>query len=243
MTIDLDDIYEGISASVLSADLLRLEHDLKLIDSFDIVKSIHFDVMDGHFVPNISFGFDICKQIAYLTKKRLDVHLMVENPEQWISQYANIPSKHKKMITIHAEATHHLHRAISMIKENGCYAGVAINPGTDVSVLRPVLDNVDMILLMSVNPGFGGQKFIPQTIQKMQDLTLMMNAEQAANIVMQIDGGVNHKNIGALRHNFDSHVVGSGIFANNGRQTPQDKVLQNLQALTKAWNDEGIQAI
>jgi ribulose-phosphate 3-epimerase len=171
---------------------------------------IHIDVMDGVFVPNISFGFPVLEAIRKHTTKFLDCHLMIEKPERYIAQFA---ASGANMITVHAEACPHLHRTIQQIKSEGCLAGVAINPGTPVSVLEDVIGDLDLALIMSVNPGFGGQKFISNAINKTAQLKALIDST-GKEIYLEIDGGVNQINAAALHHaGANVLVAGSFVFA------------------------------
>jgi ribulose-phosphate 3-epimerase len=168
--------------------------------------------MDGVFVPNISFGFPVLEAIAKHTTKFLDCHLMIEKPERYISQFA---ASGANMITVHAEACPHLHRTIQQIKSEGCLAGVALNPGTPVSVLEDVIGDLDLALIMSVNPGFGGQKFIPNSVRKTAQLKALIDST-GKDIYLEIDGGVNQINAGALVHaGANVLVAGSFVFASS----------------------------
>ncbi len=198
-----------IAPSVLAADFANLERETKMLNE-SAAQWIHIDVMDGAFVPNISFGFPVLEAIAKHSTKFLDCHLMIEKPERYISQFA---ASGANMITVHAEACPHLHRTIQQIKSEGCMAGVAINPGTPVSVLADVIGDLDLALIMSVNPGFGGQKFIPHSIQKTAQLNEMIRAT-GKDIYLEIDGGVNQINAAALHHaGANVLVAGSFVFA------------------------------
>lgn len=198
-----------IAPSVLAADFANLESETKMLNE-SAAQWIHIDVMDGAFVPNISFGFPVLEAIAKHTTKFLDCHLMIEKPERYIAQFA---ASGANMITVHAEACPHLHRTIQQIKSEGCMAGVAINPGTPVSVLADVIGDLDLALIMSVNPGFGGQKFIPNSIQKTAQLNEMIRTT-GKDIYLEIDGGVNQINAAALHHaGANVLVAGSFVFA------------------------------
>jgi ribulose-phosphate 3-epimerase len=198
-----------IAPSVLAADFANLESETKMLNE-SAAQWIHIDVMDGVFVPNISFGFPVLEAIAKHTTKFLDCHLMIEKPERYIAQFA---ASGANMITVHAEACPHLHRTIQQIKSEGCLAGVAINPGTPVSVLADVIGDLDLALIMSVNPGFGGQKFIPHAIQKTAQLKEMIRST-GKDIYLEIDGGVNQINAAALHHaGANVLVAGSFVFA------------------------------
>ena len=174
-----------VSPSLLSADFLHLEDDVKMINESD-AQWIHLDVMDGTFVPNISFGFPVMEAVAKVCTKKLDVHYMIDKPERYIQQTAKLGAM---MMNVHIEATTHLHRTIQAIHNAGMKAGVTLNPSTPVSTLEDIICDVDMVLLMSVNPGFGGQKFIENTINKVKRLRKLID-ESGSKALIQIDGGV-----------------------------------------------------
>ncbi len=198
-----------IAPSVLAADFANLAQETQMLNE-SAAAWIHIDVMDGVFVPNISFGFPVLEAIAKHTTKFLDCHLMIEKPERYISQFA---ASGANMITVHAEACPHLHRTIQQIKAEGCLAGVALNPGTPVSVLEDVIGDLDLALIMSVNPGFGGQKFIPNSVRKTTQLKALIDST-GKDIYLEIDGGVNQINAGALIHaGANVLVAGSFVFA------------------------------
>lgn len=210
-----------IAPSVLAADFANLESETKMLNE-SAAQWIHIDVMDGAFVPNISFGFPVLEAIAKHTTKFLDCHLMIEKPERYIAQFA---ASGANMITVHAEACPHLHRTIQQIKSEGCMAGVAINPGTPVSVLADVIGDLDLALIMSVNPGFGGQKFIPNSIQKTAQLNEMIRTT-GKDIYLEIDGGVNQINAAALHHaGANVLVAGSFVFASEDPKTTIQELL------------------
>ena len=175
-----------IAPSILSADFAKLGEEV-----VDVEKGgadfIHVDVMDGHFVPNITIGPLIVQAIRPVTKLPLDVHLMIENPDQYIEAFAKAGADY---ITVHVEACRHLHRTIHLIKSFGVKAGVVLNPATPIETLQHIIGDIDMVLLMSVNPGFGGQTFIPEVLRKIRKVTELA-AEKGANIEIEIDGGVN----------------------------------------------------
>ena len=198
-----------IAPSILSADFGNLQRDIEMINNSE-ADWFHVDVMDGVFVPNISFGFPVLKAVNKYAKKPLDVHLMIVNPEKYIQEFVNGGAS---IITVHYEACTHLHRVIQMIKNAGCLASVAINPHTPVSLLKDVLTDLDMVLIMSVNPGFGGQKFIPQSIQKIKELRKMAN-EINPKLIIEVDGGISITNIDSLiKAGANAFVAGNAIFA------------------------------
>lgn len=197
-----------IAPSMLAADFANIQRDVELINSSS-ADWFHIDIMDGVFVPNISFGFPVLEAIQKHAKKPLDVHLMIVKPENYIEQFAKLGAE---IITVHLEACPHIHRTLAQIKEAGCKAGVALNPGTPVSLLEDIISDCDLVLIMSVNPGFGGQKFIPQAIEKVKKLKAMIEAS-GANTIIEIDGGVNLET-GKLLTNAgaDALVAGSFVF-------------------------------
>jgi ribulose-phosphate 3-epimerase len=212
-----------IAPSILSADFANLQRDIEMINNSD-ADWFHVDVMDGVFVPNISFGFPVLKAVRKYAKKPLDVHLMIVNPEKYIQEFAK---EGAAIITVHYEACTHLHRIIQMIKDAGCKASVALNPHTSVSLLKDVLADLDMVLIMSVNPGFGGQQFIAQSLNKIAELRKMAN-EINPTLIIEVDGGVSISNTANLiEAGANAFVAGNAIFAaSNPTQMISD--LKNL---------------
>jgi ribulose-phosphate 3-epimerase len=198
-----------ISPSILSADFARLGEEIRAIDVGG-ADYIHIDVMDGHFVPNITIGPLVIDAVRKVTAKPLDVHLMIENPDLYIADFAQAGAD---LITVHEEAVPHLHRTIQLIKSLGKKAGVSLNPATPVSTLDVILDDLDLVLLMSVNPGFGGQSFIPATLAKISALRQRIE-ERGLDVEIEVDGGVKADNIGRIAAaGADVFVAGSAVFS------------------------------
>jgi len=198
-----------IAPSVLSADFANLQRDVEMINSSE-ADWFHVDIMDGVFVPNISFGFPVMEAIARHAKKPLDVHLMIVNPDQYIERFVKAGAS---SITVHYEACPHLHRTVQSIHEAGAKASVALNPHTPVELLTDILTDLDMVLIMSVNPGFGGQQFIPNTLDKIRRLRSLANMLNP-DLLIEVDGGVGLHNTPDLIHaGADVLVAGNAIFA------------------------------
>lgn len=208
-----------IAPSILSADFANLEKDVKMINESD-ADWFHVDVMDGVFVPNISFGFPVIKAIKKHATKPLDVHLMIVDPDRFIAAFKEAGAD---VLSVHIEACHHLHRSIQNVKSHGMKAGVAINPHSSISLLENVIADIDLICLMSVNPGFGGQKFINTTYKKLDDLKDLI-LKSGSKALIEIDGGVDLNNYQKLlKHGADVLVAGNTVFSsNNPKATIQD---------------------
>ncbi|MEY4330442.1 MAG: hypothetical protein RL609_1190 [Bacteroidota bacterium] len=197
-----------VSPSVLSADFANLQRDVEMLNASE-AQWIHIDIMDGVFVPNISFGIPVTAAIAKHAKKVMDVHLMIVNPDAYIEDFKNAGAEY---LTVHYEACTHLHRTIQSIRQHGMKAGVALNPHTPVSVLKDVLSELDLVLIMSVNPGFGGQKFIERTYDKIKELKAMI-VEGGYSTLIEVDGGVNGENAPLLKAaGADALVAGNYVF-------------------------------
>ena len=197
-----------IAPSILSADFSKLGEEVKAVETAG-ADWIHVDVMDGHFVPNITIGPLVAEAVRSVTQLPVDVHLMIENPDQYIEDFAKAGST---FLTVHPEACCHLHRTIRAIKDLGVKAGVSLNPATPLSAVEWVMEDVDLVLVMSVNPGFGGQKFIPQALQKIRDLKSMISARKL-NAIIEVDGGVNQDTIQSVSEaGANAFVAGSAIF-------------------------------
>jgi len=199
---------KALSPSILSADFSKLREDVSKIEEAG-AQFIHVDVMDGHFVPNISFGPAVMKSLLGKTRLPFDVHLMIETPEKYIGEFV---TDNTEYITVHAEACTHLHRTVQQIKSLGVKAGVALNPSTPLNVLEYILNDIDQVLIMSVNPGFGGQYFIPSALDKVKALKKMKD-ELNPDLVIAIDGGITLKNVREVTDaGVNLVVAGSSIF-------------------------------
>ena len=212
-----------IAPSILSADFTKLGEEIKAVEAVG-ADWIHADVMDGHFVPNITLGPMIVKAVRRVTELPIDVHLMIENPERYISDFAKAGANY---ISIQAETSDHLDRTLNLIKECGARAGVVLNPSTPLVTLEWVLNLLDYVLIMSVNPGFGGQKFIPSSLEKLKSLRQMID-QQGSDIQIEIDGGINEKTIAEVsRAGADVFVAGSAIFGSSDYK----KTIENFRKL------------
>ena len=210
-----------IAPSILAADFGNLQRDIEMINSSE-ADWFHIDVMDGVFVPNISYGFPVLDVVKAHATKPMDVHLMIVNPDQYIERFAKAGAA---VITVHYEACIHLHRTVQAIHAAGCRAGVALNPHTPVELLKDILADLDMVLIMSVNPGFGGQKFIANTYSKITRLKALA-ADLNPNLIIEVDGGVDIGNIVALKDSGATvFVAGSSIFT----ATSPSKMISDLK--------------
>ena len=210
-----------IAPSILTADFLHLEREIEMINGSE-ADLLHLDIMDGVFVPNLTFGFPVIRQIKSVATKPLDVHLMIVDPDRYLEAYRDAGAD---WLTVHYETCTHLHRTIHRIRELGMKPAVALNPHTDVSLLENILTDLHMVLVMTVNPGFGGQKFIPKSYDKIRKLKKMIS-NAGAKTLIQVDGGVTEENIGKLiEAGVDVFVVGNTIFSTDNPQ----KEITNLK--------------
>ena len=210
-----------IAPSLLSADFGNLEREIQMLNRSQ-ADWIHLDVMDGVFVPNISFGMPVIKQVRQLSEKPLDVHLMIVQPERYIHTFKEVGAD---LLTVHWEASTHLHRTISQIKEEGMLAGVALNPHTPVAGLEDIINDVNLVLIMSVNPGFGGQKFIKRALHKISELREMIE-RNSSEALIEVDGGVCQDNIADIvSAGADAVVAGNAVF----KAEDPEIAIQNLK--------------
>ena len=213
-----------IAPSVLSADFGNLERDIKMLDRSQ-AEWVHIDVMDGRFVPNISFGFPVMKPIRKATKKILDVHLMIDEPEKYVARFVEAGADY---VTFHYEATEKIEECIELIRKAGAKVGISIKPGTEPSVLDALLAKIDLVLVMSVEPGFGGQKFMPSSIEKCEYLTAKKRELGLEELIIEVDGGISAANSRLL---FDAGaevlVAGSSVF---GAESPEQAIIDMLNS-------------
>ncbi len=206
-----------LSPSILAADFSNLQRDIEQAQKGG-AQYIHVDVMDGQFVPNISLGLPVVKSIRPHIKGIMDVHLMINHPEQFLEAFSEAGAD---ILTIHLEATHHIHRAIQKIHELGMKAGVSINPGTPTNLLEPIIDQLDLVLVMSVNPGFGGQQFIPYSLDKIMQVSALAKQKGAHELLIEVDGGITLDNAEAIiKAGANVLVVGSSVF--DGKDATQN---------------------
>ena len=211
-----------ILPSILSADFANLERDIKELESIG-VDMFHIDVMDGNFVPNISFGFPIIESIRPKTDKVFDCHLMIANPENYVEQFCNVGCD---MVSFHIEATNHADRVIQVIKKNGKKAGIVLNPQTSIESIKYLLPKLDYVLIMTVNPGFGGQKFIPEMLEKIEELA-KLREEKNYNFLIEVDGGINTETSKACRDKgADLLVCGSFLFGASNKENTLGELLK-----------------
>jgi len=218
-----------IAPSILAANFAKLGEEVKEVEQAG-AQLIHIDVMDGHFVPNISFGSIVLDAIRPLTDLPLDVHLMIENPDQYIEQFAQAGADY---ITVHVEACRHLHRTIQLIRSYGVKAGVVLNPHTPIESIQNVLEDIDMVLLMTVNPGFGGQKFIHSVVPKIEALSTLIK-ERGLDIAIEIDGGITAETIvPCAQAGATIFVAGSAIYSKEDRTAALQEILAAGEAAIK----------
>ncbi len=213
-----------VAPSLLSANFLNLEKEIEMLNNSK-AEWIHCDIMDGHFVPNITFGFPLLKAIRKATTKIIDVHLMIDNADRYINAFVESGAD---IISVHYENNYHLHKILQNIRELGAKAAVALNPHTPICVLQNIIASCDMVLLMSVNPGFGGQKFIPLTYEKIADLR-ELKEKYNPDCLIQVDGGVNSSNAKQLFElGVNVLVAGNSVFLSNNPTSEIEKILHSL---------------
>jgi len=218
-----------IAPSILAANFAKLGEEVKDVERAG-AKLIHIDVMDGHFVPNISFGSIVLDAIRPLTDLPLDVHLMIENPDQYIEQFAKAGADY---ITVHVEACRHLHRTIQLIRSYGVKPGVVLNPHTPIETIQHILEDIDMVLFMTVNPGFGGQKFIHSVVPKIEALSTIIK-ERNLDVAIEIDGGINAETIvPCAKAGATIFVAGSAIYSKEDRTAALQEILAAGEAAMK----------
>lgn len=220
-----------IAPSILSADFTKLGEEIACVEKAG-ASYIHIDVMDGHFVPNLTMGPFIVKQIRKVTKLPIDVHLMIENPDNFIGAFAEAGAD---MISVHPEAVYHLHRTISYIKSSGSKAGAVLNPATPLSAIEEIIDDLDYVLLMSVNPGFGGQAFIQSSLDKLHRLRNMIRS-RGLSVKIEIDGGISVDNVvDVVKAGAEILVAGSSVF---GKPDPAKALRDLIDAAHRPINDQ-----
>ncbi len=220
--------HEKISPSILSADFLRLGEEVQALEKAG-ADYIHVDIMDGHFVPNLTIGPPVLKALRRITSLPLDVHLMIENPDQYLAAFAEAGAA---ILTVHVEAVVHLHRTLSEIRALGAKAGVSLNPATPVCLIEPALEYADLVLVMTVNPGFGGQEFIPEVLPKIGQIRRLIDKNRQP-VELEVDGGIKTENIGSIAAaGADVFVSGSGIFKKPDYQKTISEMRKEIQRAT-----------
>ncbi len=220
--------HEKISPSILSADFLRLGEEVQALEKAG-ADYIHVDIMDGHFVPNLTIGPPVLKALRRITSLPLDVHLMIENPDQYLAAFAEAGAA---ILTVHVEAVVHLHRTLSEIRALGAKAGVSLNPATPVCLIEPALEYADLVLVMTVNPGFGGQEFIPEVLPKIGQIRRLIDKNRQP-VELEVDGGIKTENIGSIAAaGADVFVSGSGIFKTPDYQKTISEMRKEIQRAT-----------
>ena len=213
-----------IAPSILSADFMRLGDEVRAVESAG-ADLLHIDVMDGHFVPNITIGYGVVEAVRRTTRMPLDVHLMITDPDKYINDFIRAGAD---FLSVHLEASVHLHRTVQHIREQGARAGVSLNPATPVRLLEDIIGDLDLVLIMSVNPGFGGQKFIPQSLDKIRQVRSLI-AERRSRAVISVDGGVKPDNIREIADaGADILVMGSAFFGADDYSLLMEKLRESL---------------